>query len=218
MFDHLLFQSDFSHIFSSYLCDYCGGCVWIHEETHEISVSTSLSILLTSTDILDSWSPGKHPMNTVHVDDIAGGAWACANWISKLGRKEADAAAGVPIIFHNEKSKIKDVEGARLADEKPVAPVFNLVYILAPPPLRIGPHWNLQVDDSNSTLLSTGTTMTSFFGTSFEFFNMIESTVFKVFHSLLTMLTLRTHDNYLYSFRTTLKTSTNIMSKAGQIC
>ncbi|KAF5330668.1 hypothetical protein D9619_005885 [Psilocybe cf. subviscida] len=107
------------------------------------------------------WSPGKHPMNTVHIDDIAGGAWACANWISKLGRKEADQLAGVPIVFHNDKAKVKDVEGVRPIDEKPIAPLFNLV------------------DDSNSTLASTGTTVTSLFGTTFEFFNMIESTVFK---------------------------------------
>lgn len=68
-------------------------------------------------------------MNTVHIDDIAGGAWACANWISKLGRKEADQLAGVPIVFHNDKAKVKDVEGVRPIDEKPVAPLFNLVCI-----------------------------------------------------------------------------------------
>jgi hypothetical protein len=38
----------------------------------------------------------------------------------------------------------------------------------------------LQVDDSESTLLSIGQTVTSFFGTTFDFFNLVESTVFKV--------------------------------------
>lgn len=37
-----------------------------------------------------------------------------------------------------------------------------------------------QVDDSNSTLLSVGETITSFFGTTFEFFNLMESTLLKV--------------------------------------
>ena len=37
-----------------------------------------------------------------------------------------------------------------------------------------------QVDDSNSTLASTGSTITSVFGTTFEFFNLVESTLFKV--------------------------------------
>lgn len=37
-----------------------------------------------------------------------------------------------------------------------------------------------KVDESNSTLLSIGQVVTSFFGTTFEFFNLIESTVLKV--------------------------------------
>jgi hypothetical protein len=36
------------------------------------------------------WSPGKHPTNTVHAYDIAGGLWACAEWMAPLGRQEAD--------------------------------------------------------------------------------------------------------------------------------
>lgn len=37
-----------------------------------------------------------------------------------------------------------------------------------------------QVDDSNSTLLSVGEVVTSFFGTTFEFFNFVESTMLKM--------------------------------------
>ncbi|KIM49305.1 hypothetical protein M413DRAFT_438490 [Hebeloma cylindrosporum] len=112
------------------------------------------------------WSPGKNPTNTIHVEDVAGGAWACANWVANHGRKKADELAGVPIPFHNDKTKVKEVEGMLPHDEKPVAPIFNLV------------------DDSNSTLVSTGQIVSSFFGTTFEFFNLIESTVFKLLDDL----------------------------------
>jgi hypothetical protein len=76
------------------------------------------------------WSPGKNPTHTIHVEDVAGGAWACANWVANHGRKEADQLAGVPIIFHNDKTKVKEVEGMLPHDENPVAPIFNLVILL----------------------------------------------------------------------------------------
>ncbi|KAF8906006.1 hypothetical protein CPB84DRAFT_1745212 [Gymnopilus junonius] len=107
------------------------------------------------------WSPGKNPTNSVHVDDVAGAAWACANWTASQGRKAAETLAGVAVHFHNDKSKVKEVEGMIPHDQNPVAPLFNLV------------------DDSNSTLVSTGKMISSFFGTPFEFFNLVESTVFK---------------------------------------
>jgi len=65
----------------------------------------------------------------VHVNDVAGGAWACAQWMASLGRKEANQKAGEVIHFRNEKSKIKGVEGIRPHDEKIIAPLFNLVSI-----------------------------------------------------------------------------------------
>ncbi|KIK63702.1 hypothetical protein GYMLUDRAFT_40767 [Collybiopsis luxurians FD-317 M1] len=107
------------------------------------------------------WSPGKNPTNTLHVVDLAGAAWASAQWIASLGRKEADSLAGESIIFRNEKSKVSEVAGMQPHDKKLVAPLFNLV------------------DDSNSTLLSVGQTVTSFFGTTFEFFNLGERTLYK---------------------------------------
>lgn len=61
------------------------------------------------------------------MDDVASGAWACANWISEKGRKAADELAGVPILFHNDKSKVSEVEGMLPHDAKLVAPLFNLV-------------------------------------------------------------------------------------------
>ncbi|KAF8894411.1 NAD-P-binding protein [Infundibulicybe gibba] len=108
------------------------------------------------------WSPGKHPNNTVHVEDIAGALWACAEWMGPLGRTAANSVAGEVIPFHNEKSKVKEVEGMTPYDDKPIAPLFNLV------------------DDSDSTYLHIGQTVTSFFGTTFEFFNLVESTMYKV--------------------------------------
>ncbi len=38
----------------------------------------------------------------------------------------------------------------------------------------------LQTDDSKMTLLETGQLTTDFFGTTFEFFNFVENTLFKV--------------------------------------
>ncbi|KAF8969877.1 hypothetical protein BDZ97DRAFT_1725584 [Flammula alnicola] len=129
------------------------------------------------------WSPGKNPTNTVHVEDVAGGSWACANWIAGHGRKAADELAGVPIPFHNEKTKVKEVEGMRPHDEKPVAPVFNLVHTSYLQFCLVLTR-SYQVDDSSSTLVSTGQIVSSFFGTTFEFFNVIESTVFKFMDDL----------------------------------
>ena len=63
----------------------------------------------------------------VHVDDVAGASWALAEWMGKIGRKEADAIAGEEIVFHNEKSKVAEVEGMAPADKKCIAPLFNLV-------------------------------------------------------------------------------------------
>ncbi|KAK2467065.1 hypothetical protein APHAL10511_001323 [Amanita phalloides] len=108
------------------------------------------------------WSPGKNPTYTVHVDDIAGAAWACAEWISLKGRKAADAAAGEEIAFHNDKSKVEEVVGVPPHDQTVVASVFSVV------------------DDSDTTTLSMGETLASYFGTSFGFFNLMETTVFKL--------------------------------------
>ncbi|KAF9072970.1 hypothetical protein BDP27DRAFT_1381965 [Rhodocollybia butyracea] len=107
------------------------------------------------------WSPGKNPTNTLHAEDLAGAAWALAQWMDSLGRKEADSLSGETILFHNDKSKVSQVEGMQPPDKKLIAPLFNLV------------------DDSNSTLLSVGQTVTSFFGTTFDFFNLGERTMYK---------------------------------------
>jgi len=108
------------------------------------------------------WSPGKNPTHTIHTDDVAGGMWACAQWIAPLGRKEADSLAGEEILFHNEKGKAAEVQGMPPPDRKLIAPLFNLV------------------DNSQSTLLSVGQTVTSLFGTTFEFFNLVENTFLKM--------------------------------------
>jgi len=38
-------------------------------------------------------------MNTVHSDDVAGGLWAAAEWMSRVGRDEALKLAGEEIFF-----------------------------------------------------------------------------------------------------------------------
>jgi hypothetical protein len=48
-------------------------------------------------------------------------------WIAPLGRKAADSIAGEEISFHNEKKKVKEVEGMPPHNQKVVAPLFNLV-------------------------------------------------------------------------------------------
>jgi hypothetical protein len=73
------------------------------------------------------WPPGKDPMHSTHVYDVAGGMWACAQWMVPLGRKQADSLAGEDIIFHNDKEKIKSIEGVAPHNKKLIAPVFNLV-------------------------------------------------------------------------------------------
>ncbi|EIN07681.1 hypothetical protein PUNSTDRAFT_144252 [Punctularia strigosozonata HHB-11173 SS5] len=105
--------------------------------------------------------PGKHPTNTVHVDDVAGGLWAAALWIAGIGRKEADVIAGEELRFHNEKSKVNDVDGMLPHDAKAIAPLFNLV------------------DDNETTLLKAGQTATAFFGTTFDFYNFVMNTMAK---------------------------------------
>jgi hypothetical protein len=73
------------------------------------------------------WSPGKNANNTVHIDDIAGAAWASAEWMAPLGRTAANQLAGEELLFHNDKSKVKEVGEMPPHNVKPVAPLFNLV-------------------------------------------------------------------------------------------
>ncbi|KAI0048212.1 NAD-P-binding protein [Auriscalpium vulgare] len=107
------------------------------------------------------WSPGKNSMNTVHSDDVAAGLWAAAQWIAGLGRSEADKVAGEDIPFLNEKSKVAEVTGMRPANEKIVAPLFNLA------------------DDNHTTLHTAGETMTGIFGTTFEYHSFVTSSMIR---------------------------------------
>lgn len=66
----------------------------------------------------------------MHVDDIAGTMWACAQWMAKIGRQEADSIAGEEIPFKNEKSKVSEVEGMIPHSQKVIAPLFNVVSFL----------------------------------------------------------------------------------------
>lgn len=53
--------------------------------------------------------------------------WACAQWMAKTGRAEANTIAGEDIPFRNEKSKVSEVEGMIPHNQKVVAPLFNIV-------------------------------------------------------------------------------------------
>lgn len=91
------------------------------------SLFVFMSIFTTLLIFLSRWAPGKNPTHTVHVEDVAGAAWACSQWMASHGRKEANQLAGEVIHFHNEKQKVKEIEGMRPSNEKVVAPLFNLV-------------------------------------------------------------------------------------------
>jgi hypothetical protein len=104
----------------------CG--LWLHEGAYEGIVSINCPLVLYFTNEFTKYrqSPGKHFINTVHIDDVVRALWAAANWMAGLGRQQADATAGEPIHFRNDKKKIKDIEGIVSPDQTPVAPLFNL--------------------------------------------------------------------------------------------
>ena len=63
----------------------------------------------------------------MHVEDVAGGMWSCAEWMAGVGRKEANSIAGEEILFRNDKSKAKTIEGVVDPATKCIAPLFNIV-------------------------------------------------------------------------------------------
>lgn len=69
-------------------------------------------------------------MNTVHSDDVAGGLWAAAEWMSRVGREEALKLAGEEVYWKNDKSKVTEVKGMPPPETKVFAPLFNLVSIV----------------------------------------------------------------------------------------
>ncbi|THH10269.1 hypothetical protein EW145_g1430 [Phellinidium pouzarii] len=107
------------------------------------------------------WPPGKNSMNTVHVEDVAGAAFALAEWMAKEGRKEADILAGEEIPS-NDKGKIKEGTGLPETGKKLVAPLFNIV------------------DNSNGTLYSIGAEICGLFGTTFGFHDFFTTTMAKI--------------------------------------
>jgi hypothetical protein len=69
-------------------------------------------------------------MNTIHSDDVAGGLWAAAEWMSRVGREEALKLAREEIYWKNDKSKVTEVTGMPPPETKVIAPMFNLVSIV----------------------------------------------------------------------------------------
>jgi hypothetical protein len=76
------------------------------------------------------WNPGHNAMNTVHSDDVAGGLWAAAEWMSHVGHEEALKLAGQEIFWKNDRSKLTEVTGMPPPEKKIVVPLFNLVSII----------------------------------------------------------------------------------------
>lgn len=107
------------------------------------------------------WGPGNNAMNTVHSDDVAGGLWSAAEWMSRVGRSEAIGAAGEVIYWRNDKSKVAEVAGMPPPNKTIVAPLFNLT------------------DDNGTTLDKAGKTMTGIFGTTFEYHNFVTSAMIR---------------------------------------
>jgi hypothetical protein len=69
-------------------------------------------------------------MHTVHSEDVAGGLWAAADWMSRVGRDEAQNLAGEEIFWRNDKNKVTEVPGMPPPEKKIIAPLFNLVSII----------------------------------------------------------------------------------------
>ncbi|KAI0282177.1 NAD-P-binding protein [Russula aff. rugulosa BPL654] len=107
------------------------------------------------------WSPGHNAMNTIHCDDVAGGLWAAAEWMSRVGREEALKLAREEIYWKNDKSKVTEVTGMPPPETKVIAPLFNLT------------------DDNGTTLDKAGKTMTGIFGTTFEYHNFVTSAMLR---------------------------------------
>jgi len=110
---------------------------------------------------MKSWNPGHNAMNTVHSDDVAGGLWAAAEWMSHVGHEEALKLAGQEIFWKNDRSKLTEVTGMPPPEKKIVVPLFNLT------------------DDNGTTLDKAGKTMTGIFGTTFEYHNFVTSAMMR---------------------------------------
>jgi hypothetical protein len=70
-------------------------------------------------------------MHTVHSEDVAGGLWALAEWMYRVGRDEALKLAGEEISWKNDKSKVTEVKGMPPPEKKVTVPLFNLVSVVS---------------------------------------------------------------------------------------
>lgn len=104
--------------------------------------------------------------------------------MAPLGREAANEKAGVEIPSHlpqNNSPPKSPHLNLIPRNQKVVAPVFNVVSgVFFFQIWLLNADGLLQTDDANSTLLSVGQVVTSVFGTTFEFFNFVESTIMKV--------------------------------------
>ena len=136
--------------------------------------------------VLIRWGPGKHATHTVHVEDVAGALFACAEWMARLGREKALAAGGEDIICLGDKKRLKElqskVELLTDPDKTVRAPSFNIVSCLLPATTQFidSSLSSIQEDDSNSTMTSLGNLFTSVFDTTFEYYNVLVNQMAKV--------------------------------------
>jgi hypothetical protein len=76
-----------------------GRRVWLHEKANEVFVIFPLRLAtFWFSSFASRWSPGHNAMHTVHSEDVAGGLWAAAEWMSRVGRDEALKVAGEEIL------------------------------------------------------------------------------------------------------------------------
>jgi hypothetical protein len=107
----------------------CGCRVWLPEEAHEIFVRLPCASPPYFCLLAFRWSPGHNPMHTIHSEDVAGGLWAVAEWMSRVGHEEALKLAGEEIVWRNDKNKLTEATGMPPPEKKIIAPLFNLVSI-----------------------------------------------------------------------------------------
>ncbi|KIJ37720.1 hypothetical protein M422DRAFT_211199, partial [Sphaerobolus stellatus SS14] len=107
------------------------------------------------------WSSGVRA-NTVHAEDVAGACWTAAEWMSKLGRQEANKIAGENIYFANDKSKFGQVLGMPDPKSKLTAPLFNVV------------------DDTDTTLGNIVELLSKLFGIKAGFHGFLHNTLAQV--------------------------------------
>lgn len=137
------------------------GCIygpWIVNSMVTKLILLGLVYQELNEEFKNLWSKGVRN-NTVHCDDVAGACWAAAEWISPLGRAQANKLAGEDIYFSNDKAYVGQVQGMPDQKVKLTAPLFNLV------------------DDTDTKLETLTNMLTTIFGIKAGFHSFIHNTL-----------------------------------------